>query len=425
MEISINRAYRASLENLDKLVRPEIYVFHRPWPAFQVCGYIGLALAILLSTILIIRLGLSLWVLTWILLAAVLTFFALVMITKIITGEERIIYYHHEIAVMVVAAVLLWLLRQPILPYLDVTILGIGMFLTCGRVGCFMVGCCHGRPHDWGVCYGEDHAAAGFTSYYVGVRLFPIQAVESLWALGIVIVGSASILSGHAPGEALAWYGVTYNVGRFCFEFVRGDPERPYYWGFSQPQWISLILMLVIVGAELSGGLPFHTWHIGATAMMVITMIAVSAKRRFQKIARHRLLHPHHVKEVAEAVESASNFATEGTAIPEWTFAPTVVHVGSTSLGIQISASKIRNASSCIHHYALSSQNGVMTEVTAKTLAGLILQLKYPSSNNEIIEGNHGVYHLLIHPQSGKTYSASPPTSVTPAPATAHKKPSK
>src|SRR4030095_5821531 len=124
MEISINRAYRASLENLDKLVRPEIHVFHRPWPAFQVCGYIGLALAILLATILIIHLGLLLWVLTWVALAAVDTVFALVMITKIITCEERIIYYPHEIAVMVVAAILLWLSRQPILPYLDVTILG-------------------------------------------------------------------------------------------------------------------------------------------------------------------------------------------------------------------------------------------------------------------------------------------------------------
>jgi prolipoprotein diacylglyceryltransferase len=417
MEISINRAYRASLENLDKLVRPEIYALHRAWPAFQVCGCIGLALAILLAAILIIHLGLSLWVLTWIVLAAVLTFFALVMITKIMTGEERIIYYHHEIAVMVVAAILLWLLRQPLLPYLGVTILGIGMFLTCGRVGCFMVGCCHGRPHEWGVCYREDHAAAGFTSYYVGVRLFPIQAVESLWVLGAVLVGAASILSGHAPGDALAWYGVTYNVGRFCFEFFRGDPERPYYWGFSQPQWISLILMLFIVGAELSGGLTFHTWHIGATATMVVAMIAVSVKRRFQKIAKHRLLHPRHIKEVAEAVESAYDLATEGTAIPEWTIAPAAVHVGSTSLGIQISASKIRNAGSCIHHYALSSQNGVMAEVTAKTLAGLILQLKYPSSYNEIIQGNHGVYHLLIHPQSGKIYSASPPTSVKPAPA--------
>jgi hypothetical protein len=396
---------REMLNNyLDKLARPEVRVLYKAWPAFQVCGCTGLALAILLSMILAADLGLSTWIMIVIIMAAVLTFFALVMVTKIITGEERIIYYHHEIAVIVVAALLLWLLHQPILPYLDVTILGIGMFLTCGRVGCLMVGCCHGRPHKRGICYRKEHATAGFTSYYVGVRLFPIQAVESLWVLGIVLVGSALIFSGHVPGEALAWYGVTYNVGRFCFEFARGDPERPYYWGFSQPQWISLILMLVIVGAELSGGLPFHTWHIGSTAMMAVSMIAVSAKRRFQKIAKHRLLHPHHVKEVAEAVESASNLAPEGTAIPEWTFAPTVVHVGSTSLGIQISASKIRNVSSCIHHYALSSQNGGMAEVTAKTLAGLILQLKYPSSNNEIIQGNHGVYHLLIRPQSGRTY---------------------
>src|SRR4030095_14367841 len=220
-----------------------------------------------------------------------------------------------EIAVVAVAALTLRLLDQPVLRYLDATILGVGLFLACGRMGGLRVGCCHGRPARCGVRYRSKHAAAGFAPYYVGVRLFPVQAVESLWVLGVVLAGSASILSGQAPGEALAWYGVTYNVGRFCFEFVRGDPERPYYWGFSQPQWISLILMLVIVVAELSGGLPFHTWHIGATAMMVVTMIAVFAKRRFQKIAKHRLLHPHHVKEVAEAVESVSNLTTEGSAI--------------------------------------------------------------------------------------------------------------
>src|SRR5439155_22019386 len=98
--------------------------------------------------------------------------------------------YHHEIDVMINAALLLWLLGQPLLPYLDLTILGIGMFLACGRVGCLMVGCCHGRPHSWGVRYKQEHADAGFAPYYVGVRLFPIQAVESLWVLSIVIVGN-------------------------------------------------------------------------------------------------------------------------------------------------------------------------------------------------------------------------------------------
>src|SRR5262249_53815932 len=171
--------------SFDNLVRPEIRVFRRSRPAFQVCGYTGLALAILVALALATRLGLSLVMMAALILAAVLTFFGLVMVTKIITGEERIIYYHHEIAVMVVAAFLLWLLRQPVLPYLDVMILGIGAFLVCGRVGCLMVGCCHGRPHRLGVCYREEHADAGFTPYFVGVRLFPGHAVDLLWGFWV------------------------------------------------------------------------------------------------------------------------------------------------------------------------------------------------------------------------------------------------
>lgn len=107
---------------------------------------------------------------------AVIIFLGMVMATKIITGEERLSYCDHEIVIMVVAALFLWLTHQPILFYLDITILGIGTFLFCGRIGCLMVGCCHGRPYHWGVCYRPEHAAVGFPPYYVGVRLFPIQA---------------------------------------------------------------------------------------------------------------------------------------------------------------------------------------------------------------------------------------------------------
>src|SRR5262249_61119424 len=110
--------------------------------------------------------------------AAAPTFLGIIMTTKPITGQERIIYYPHEIAVSLAAAGLLWLTSEPLLPYLDITILGIGAFLACGRIGCLMVGCCHGRPSGWGIRYTPDHAAAGFTDYYVGVVLFPIQLVE-------------------------------------------------------------------------------------------------------------------------------------------------------------------------------------------------------------------------------------------------------
>src|SRR5947209_17657694 len=129
--------------NLDKLVRPGIRLLHRALPSFQVCGYTGLALAILLSMSLVIYQHLSPLVMLGIILAGVLTFFAQAIITKIILGEEDLVYYRHEIAVMAVAALLLWLLRQPILPYLDATLLGIGIFLACGRIGCLMVGFCY------------------------------------------------------------------------------------------------------------------------------------------------------------------------------------------------------------------------------------------------------------------------------------------
>ncbi|MGA9770393.1 MAG: prolipoprotein diacylglyceryl transferase family protein [Blastocatellia bacterium] len=383
--------------NLDKLVRPKVHILRRSWSAFQVCGYLGLSLAFFLVMLLVLNGGLSPVVVSMITLAAALTFFGLVMATRIITGEEKIIYYHHEIAVMVVAAVLLWLLGQPILPYLDLTILGIGIFLACGRVGCLMVGCCHGRPSRWGACYRADHAAVGFSPYLVDVRLFPIQAVESFWVLCIVIVGTTFVLRGYPAGTALAWYVVAYDLGRFWFEFLRGDPDRPYYRGFSQPQWISIILLFGIVWSELSGLLPFQAWHIGITGFVSFTMLAVALKRRLEKSNKYQLLHPRHIKEVAEAVELVSSRKTKRASVARQSSVSESIHIACTSLGVQVSASHVKNVAGDIYHYALSGRNGALTEEAATAVAKLILQLKPASGSNELIRGDCSVFHLLIH----------------------------
>jgi len=76
----------------------------------------GLLLAIVLAMSLVRYVGLSPSVMALIVATAVPTFLAMVMATKLITGEERIIYYHHEIAVMLAAAALLWAASQPMLP---------------------------------------------------------------------------------------------------------------------------------------------------------------------------------------------------------------------------------------------------------------------------------------------------------------------
>lgn len=378
---------------LDKLVRTEIQMLHGLRPAFQVCGCTGLALAILLAMTLVNYRGLSPWVMAGIVLGAVSILLGLTMITKIITGEERIINYHHQIAVLIVTAVSLKLVGQPVLAYLDATMLGVGLFIACGRIGCLMLGCCHGRPHRWGACYRDEHAEAGLVSYLVGVRLFPVQAVESLWVFGIVFVGSTLVLSGNAPGDALAWYLIMYSAGRFFFEFMRGDPDRPYYRGFSEPQWTALLLIGTVVGVEVVGSLTFHPWHAVALAGMILAMLAIALSRRFRRTTTHQLLHPRHVREVAEAIELVSGLASERT-----TLNCAMIDIGCTSLGIQISASKIKHTTGDIEHYALSTQNGMLTQEAASALARLIRQLKPHPGLHTLLQGNQGVFHLLCYP---------------------------
>jgi hypothetical protein len=381
---------------LDILVRPDLHILRRSWSSFKVCGYIGLMLASLLGMALVMSRGLSPWVLASLVLAAALTFFGLAMATKILIGEEQLIYYHHEIAVMAVAALLLWLLHQPVLPYLDVTILVIGTFLVCGRVGCLLVGCCHGRPHRWGICYRPEHATAGFPAYYVGVRLFPIQVIESLSVFGIVVVGSVLVLCGPPPGEALAWYVMSYGVARFGFEFARGDVGRPDLWGFSEAQWTSLLFMGASVGADMVGVVTSHPWHSVATAGLAMTMLVVAFQRHRQRTATYLLLHPSHVKEVAEVVAVASHLAIETSPLAIQRVTPTEVHVGCTSLGLQISVSNITTATGALRHYALSLRQDIMTHESASALARLILQLTHATASYELMQGSQGVFHVFI-----------------------------
>ena len=379
---------------LDGVIEPRLRVLGRARSSFLVCGLTGLGLAVALGVGLTVYRGLSLWVLGAAVLAAVATFLALAMLMKILVGEERLIYYHHEVAILAAVTLMLVLIGQPVLPYLDVTLLGVGTFLFCGRVGCFMVGCCHGRPCHLGVCYRREHADAGFSSCFVGTRLFPIQLAESAWVFATVLGGVGLVLRGAAPGEALAWYVVVYDIGRFALEFYRGD-TRPYRGGFSEGQWTSLLLMLVVVGAELGGAVPFHAWHLAATAGLVLTMIVVTLHRRLGHDARHRLLSARHIREVAEAVDLLARVGSEAASPGD---RGRVVNVASTSAGLRISAGRVQEGEGEVRHYTLSAADAALSAADARVLADLLLQLRHQGEPGEVVQGHEGVFHLLVHP---------------------------
>jgi len=203
---------------------------------------------------------------------------------------------------------------------------------------------------------------------------------------------------------------VTYGLVRFCLEFMRGDPQRPYYAGFSQGQWISLLLMCFVSTAEWIGLLPLYRWHSGVTAGLVVLMGGVVIKRRFRKLPVHRLLNPRHIKEVAEHLQlslPSENEPISGhwSILPSPTPATAGIRIGCTSLGIRISAGRLRTAMGVMHHYAISSEGTRMTEETARVLARLIFQLKRAADSGEFVKGECDVFHLLIRPENTKEFA--------------------
>ena len=381
---------------LDRLAQTRILLAGLQLPAFQLCGYTGLLLAFVQSALLVRHLHLSQLVLLGMTTVVVVTFFSLVMATKIITGEEQIIYYHHEIAVLTMLALFLRARHQPLLPYLDVASIGIGLFLACGRIGCLLVGCCHGRPCDWGVCYTKEHAAAGFPSYLVGVRLFPIQLVESVFVFGVVMMGIAMVLRGYPPGTALVLYVVAYGIGRFWLEFARGDVARPYLWGFSQAQWISLLLAVAVVAAGSARVVPVAGWHSAAAATLVVSLIVVSIWRRLDRSHKFELLHPQHIQEIVGAVQLVKLASQHELLRTEGVGTGPVIHVAETSRGYRISAGHVGTGDSAVEHYSVSIGNGELSLKAGQVLSRLIARVERRNGVPRLVRGDAGILHIIF-----------------------------
>ncbi len=90
-----------------------------------------------------------------------------------------------------------------------------------GRLGCFLAGCCHGRPTDvpWAVVFTDP--AAMVPRRLLGVPLHPTQLYEAA-AEGLIALALYPLLA-KKPGTVTAAYFMAYGVLRFILEYYRGD----------------------------------------------------------------------------------------------------------------------------------------------------------------------------------------------------------
>lgn len=123
--------------------------------------------------------------------------------------------------------------------YFDAAAVGIPLFHTFGRLGCFLGGCCYGVECEIGFVYHYSLAPDAN-----GVRRFPVQLLEAVFNLCLALVLYRLFRKKKLEGRLINVYLYAYPAFRFLDEFLRGDAYRGLWWGLSTSQWISLLLIL-------------------------------------------------------------------------------------------------------------------------------------------------------------------------------------
>ena len=114
-----------------------------------------------------------------------------------------------------------------------------------GRLACFLVGCCFGKPCDlpWAVSMGQVHVQS---DALFSLSRHPTQLYASLTE-GLTLLFLLWYEKRKPPlgNVFLAWVGL-HSIGRIIMEIFRDDPRGGTYWGLSLSTHISIVLILTV-----------------------------------------------------------------------------------------------------------------------------------------------------------------------------------
>ncbi|MEK6780205.1 MAG: prolipoprotein diacylglyceryl transferase [Bacteroidota bacterium] len=165
-------------------------------------------------------------------------------IVRLFKGSGFVFYGSFLFAV----PVMLWFFKRHKIPTL--AMLDIMALVTCivhgfGRVGCFMAGCCYGKPTDsiFGVTFTNPVCQAE----PLNTALHPTQLYESGFIFCLLVVLALLKSRKQFDGQLFLLYLILYAAGRAVLEIFRGDVARGFVikdW-LSHSQFISIIIIVV------------------------------------------------------------------------------------------------------------------------------------------------------------------------------------
>jgi hypothetical protein len=287
---------------LDRLPRTRFGRLGREVPAFRSCGVAGYYVALVATLAGGLLTGRSLLVLGILSAVCAFSFFAWAQARRAITGREELVLLEHVWIAELASALALRALGEPALPYLDVISVGLSFFLAAGRVGCTLVGCCHGAPSEIGIVYGEAHVRDGFSRHLAGVRLLPVPLLEAASLAAVGVTGLAA-LPFCAPGSVIAWFLAAYAIVRFGLEGLRGD-ARPHALGLSVGRWMAIVELAAALAIKEHARLASPSVKVACAVALTLVIVAGIVDRR--RLRRTRaLLDPAHAASLRAIVRSA------------------------------------------------------------------------------------------------------------------------
>lgn len=131
-----------------------------------------------------------------------------------------------------------WFLKRKkvsVISMLDIAAPYVALGQAIGRVGCFLNGCCFGKPVSWGVYFPVHHD-----------HLHPTQLYLTAGYLFIFFTLRKLFKKGLPQGKIFTLYVMLACTLRFVVEIFRADHYRMFL-GFSVYQIVSLVLFAIAV----------------------------------------------------------------------------------------------------------------------------------------------------------------------------------
>lgn len=142
-----------------------------------------------------------------------------------------LVWYGGLIAAMIAAIIFLTAKKMPALKTGDLMMPYIALGQSIGRTGCFLNGCCYGKP-----------APAKFGVIFNALQgpVYPTQLYESAAMFAVFLILRKCV---PANGRTLFLYLILYSCIRFAIEFLRGD-NPVIMMGLTISQIISVVIFV-------------------------------------------------------------------------------------------------------------------------------------------------------------------------------------